>query len=80
MAQTPRCLLDGDPYKPPFGDCAIYTETTVIRKAWAPILIEQVNALDTLKDQFPPSHLSSPKSSFSQSYIPRAIPAALVCY
>ena len=23
MAQPPKCLLDGDPDKPPFGDCAI---------------------------------------------------------
>ena len=29
MAQTPTCLLDGGPYKPPFGDCAIYSESTV---------------------------------------------------
>ena len=29
MAQTPTCLLDGGPYKPPLGDCAIYSETTV---------------------------------------------------
>ena len=29
MAQTPTCLLDGGHYKPPLGDCAIYSETTV---------------------------------------------------
>ena len=29
MAQPPRCLLDGDPYKSPFGDCAIYSQSTV---------------------------------------------------
>ena len=32
MAQTPRCLLDGGPYKPPFGVCAIYSQSTV--KLW----------------------------------------------
>ena len=26
---TQRCLLYGDPHKPPFGECAIYSETTV---------------------------------------------------
>ena len=29
MAQTHRCLSYGGPYKQPFGDCAIYSETTV---------------------------------------------------
>ena len=23
------CLLDGDPYKPPFGDFAIYSQSTI---------------------------------------------------
>ena len=29
MAQTPACLLDGGPYKVPFGECAIYSQSTV---------------------------------------------------
>ena len=28
MAQTPICLLYRGPYKPPFGDCAIYSQPT----------------------------------------------------
>ena len=30
MVPTQRCPLYWGPYKPPFGDCAIYSETTVI--------------------------------------------------
>ena len=30
MVQTSRCLLDGDPYKPPFGDCAIFSQSAAI--------------------------------------------------
>ena len=29
MAQTPRCPLDGGPYKPPLGVCAIYSQSTI---------------------------------------------------
>lgn len=29
MAQTQKCLLYGGPYTPPFGDCAIDSETSV---------------------------------------------------
>ena len=29
MAQTPRCPLDGGPYKPPLGVRAIYSQSTV---------------------------------------------------
>ena len=29
MAQTPTCPLDGGSYRPPLGDCAIYSEPTV---------------------------------------------------
>ena len=29
MAQTPRCPLDGGPYKPPLGVCAIYSQSIV---------------------------------------------------
>ena len=29
---TPICLLDGGPYKPPFGDCAIYSQSTIKNK------------------------------------------------
>ena len=34
MAQTPRCPLDGGPYEPPFGDCAIYSETNHFPLPW----------------------------------------------
>ena len=30
MAQTPWCPLDGDPYKPPLGVCAIYSQSTIL--------------------------------------------------
>ena len=29
MAQTPRCPVDGGPYKPPLGVCAIYSQSTI---------------------------------------------------
>ena len=47
MAQTPTCLLDGGPYKPPLGDCAIYSETTVhsLELTWkwtTPLFVEDI--------------------------------------
>ena len=34
MAQSPRCPLDGGPYKPPFGDCATYESIHYINGCW----------------------------------------------